>query len=394
MSSYILLAVKVPLDMREGLDTGALVQVYIVHSNSPGAAASQFRLDVGASAWTWLGDTWNFPTVIGTSIDGASVGYGGCQSSSILVGTVNFMGSQAPPDTPIHIVPDDGQDHVLFIDCDDNTILGAGGTAYINSSLPCICEPNPDPTLRVMPVNIDFGYAGVTQTLQILNIGGGTLNWSLLESIPWLSVAPGGGTNNASVTVTVDRTGLTPGVYSGAIDVTSNGGNETILVYMTVTPDTPILVVSPTSFVFLEYQTEHSFLIRNSGIETLQWNVSSDQPWMSVNPVAGIDDGYVTVTVDRTGLSYGVYYGEIYISSNGGSETIDVQMMVPPDSPILAVDPSSLHFDENQSDHFFLIRNDGVSTLEWSVDNGMPWASVDPAAGSGDGINHSFANDR
>ena len=36
------------------LDTGALVQVYIVHSNTPGATASQFRLDVDAAAWTYV----------------------------------------------------------------------------------------------------------------------------------------------------------------------------------------------------------------------------------------------------------------------------------------------------------------------------------------------------
>lgn len=371
------------------LDTGALVQVYVVHSNSPGASASQFRLDVDAAAWTWLGDMWNFSTVIGTSIQGVSIAYGGCQSSPIVLGAVNLFGSVAPPNTPISIVPDYGQDDVLFIDCDNNTILGAGGTAYVNSAIPCVCEPNPDPTLHVMPANLDFGYADLVQTLEILNIGGGTLSWSLIESIPWLSVTPGGGINNATVDVIVDRTGLAPGVYSGQISVSSNGGNETIVVYMTVAPETPILIVSPTSISFLEYQTGNSFLIRNGGIETLQWNVSSADTWISLNPMAGFDDGIVSVTVDRTGLAGGTYYGSILVTSNGGDATVVVTMMVPippPPEPILQVTPASLFFHWTASDTVLDVANIGTGDLVWSIASGQPWLTVNPVAGTNDAL--------
>jgi len=366
------------------LDTGALVQVYIVHSNTPGATASQFRLDVDQAAWTWLGDMWQFPTVIGTSIQGVSIAYGSCQSSSILLGTVNLFGSVAPPDTPIRIVPDAGQDDVLFIDCDFNTILGAGGTAYVNSTIPCVCEANPDPTLHVRPANLDFGISDVTQTLEVLNIGGGELYWGLVESIPWLSAAPGGGTNDATVTVTVDRTGLAPGVYSGSIDVTSNGGNETIMVYMTVAPDTPILVVSPTSIEFLEYQTGNSFIIRNVGIETLQWNVVASQPWISLNPTAGFDDGIVSVTVDRTGLAGGTHYGTIMVTSNGGDATVEVTMLVPVPEPILQVTPASLFVNWTETEAFLDVANVGTGDLEWSISGAPTWATVNPVAGTND----------
>jgi hypothetical protein len=46
-------------------DGGGLVTVFLWHTNTDGATASQFLLDVAAAGWTWLGDNWNFTTVIG-----------------------------------------------------------------------------------------------------------------------------------------------------------------------------------------------------------------------------------------------------------------------------------------------------------------------------------------
>ena len=50
-------------------DGGSLVTVYMLHVNSPGATAAQFKLAVPA-AWMHLGDNWQFPTIIGTSVAG------------------------------------------------------------------------------------------------------------------------------------------------------------------------------------------------------------------------------------------------------------------------------------------------------------------------------------
>ena len=43
----------------------------------------------------------------------------------------------------------------------------------------------------------------------------------------WLSVTPGSGTGNGTLTVTVDSTGLDPGSYTKTITVTSPGATNT-----------------------------------------------------------------------------------------------------------------------------------------------------------------------
>ena len=87
------------------------------------------------------------------------------------------------------------------------------------------------PTLSVSPTSLAFGDTSTSKTFQISNSGSGDLNWTVSETLPWLSVDSKSGTNGKTITVTVDRTGLSAGVnVSGNITVSSNGGNKTIAV--------------------------------------------------------------------------------------------------------------------------------------------------------------------
>ncbi|MBN2088997.1 hypothetical protein JW964_05265 [candidate division KSB1 bacterium] len=77
--------------------------------------------------------------------------------------------------------------------------------------------------------------------LPINNDGTASLTWSAAKNpeATWLSlVAPTGGTLNQSsttnLTVRVNRTGLKDGFYQGKITITSNGGNQEIIVTMQV----------------------------------------------------------------------------------------------------------------------------------------------------------------
>ena len=90
------------------------------------------------------------------------------------------------------------------------------------------------PVLSVNPTSLDFGATQPQKTFNISNTGGGTLTWSVSEDKTWLSVSPTSGTGDATVTVNVDRSGLSPGDYTADISVSSNGGNETVHVTMEV----------------------------------------------------------------------------------------------------------------------------------------------------------------
>jgi hypothetical protein len=126
------------------LDAGGLVQVYITHVNTTGATAAQFMLQPGPG-WVHLGDTWNFTTVIGTSIAGVSVAYGGCFAGTISLGLVNFFGSVAPSCTLISIVPDPAapSGNIEAVDCalpDPGKMFPTGGSAIVNADGSCDCS--------------------------------------------------------------------------------------------------------------------------------------------------------------------------------------------------------------------------------------------------------------
>jgi len=122
-------------------DTGGLVQVYIMHVNTPGATASQFKLEVPAD-WTHLGDTWNFPTIIGVSIDGVSVAYGGCFPAPIALGAINFFGSAAPACTMINVVADPASlsGSIEAVDCEEFKVFPTGGAGIVNPDGTCDCS--------------------------------------------------------------------------------------------------------------------------------------------------------------------------------------------------------------------------------------------------------------
>jgi hypothetical protein len=97
---------------------------------------------------------------------------------------------------------------------------------YVGENTPALA--NADPEHLVV-----FGSNG---TFALTNIGGGTMNWSIAESESWItSVAPTSGTTGTetdTITVNVDRTGLTTDL-TGKITITYDNGMKKD-VYVTV----------------------------------------------------------------------------------------------------------------------------------------------------------------
>ncbi len=125
------------------VDAGSLVQVYFGHMHHGSATASQFKLDLGGLPWTHLGDTWNFTTIIGTSVTGVSIGYGSCQAAPTVLGNANFFGSASPVCSLIRIVPDPGSLSGLIegVDCGTPAVktFPQGGAGRVNDDGSCTC---------------------------------------------------------------------------------------------------------------------------------------------------------------------------------------------------------------------------------------------------------------
>ncbi|OGL50820.1 MAG: hypothetical protein A3C43_12580 [Candidatus Schekmanbacteria bacterium RIFCSPHIGHO2_02_FULL_38_11] len=91
------------------------------------------------------------------------------------------------------------------------------------------------PKLAVSTKSLNFGTEETSLTVLVENGGGETLSLTqVTSSDSWLSASPESGDAPLILTVTVDRTGLSPGGYEGTIDIASNGGNAEINVSMQV----------------------------------------------------------------------------------------------------------------------------------------------------------------
>jgi len=99
------------------------------------------------------------------------------------------------------------------------------------------------PVLGLTPTSLAFGTAQVQLSSAVANLGGALLDVTgatvtTVDGGPWLAaalVASGSAsTDTSAVQVSVDRSGLADGAYSGSVLVSSNGGSLTINVTMEV----------------------------------------------------------------------------------------------------------------------------------------------------------------
>ena len=197
------------------------------------------------------------------------------------------------------------------------------------------------PVLGVSPETLHFAKDQNSCTLVIKNAGTGTMEWSVTDYPAWLSVSPSRGTTTTEqdqVTVTVNKSKLPSGTYSGSLTVRSNGGDKQI----SVTVEWPRLQVDVSELDFGTSATELYLNITNAGTGALDWQMSEAVDWLSVAPTSGSTTGtdQIKVKVSREGHSVGnsPYSGQIQISSiYGGSAAVKVTMEVPePDTKIVS----------------------------------------------------------
>jgi len=113
-------------------------------------------------------------------------------------------------------------------------------------------------------------------------------------------------------------------------------------------PSGPTIAYSPISFSFSATingpnPSGQTLTIWNSGGDTLDWSVSDDAAWLSLNSTNGSSTGEedsVTVSVDISGLSAGTYSATITISDSGATNTpqtvpvgLTIELGEPPQPP-------------------------------------------------------------
>jgi len=110
-------------------------------------------------------------------------------------------------------------DKPLYSTADEITVTAGTTTPGIDAVL---ASTDP-PVIGLSNVTLNFGAVSGTRTrdqeVLVSNLGGGILAWTVGVDKPWLNVTPASGTGEAKLTVSVDPTGLDPGVYSTGVMV-------------------------------------------------------------------------------------------------------------------------------------------------------------------------------
>jgi murein DD-endopeptidase MepM/ murein hydrolase activator NlpD len=286
--------------------------------------------------------------------------------------------------------------------------ISSSGTSNGPQQINVTLVVTPAPTLSVSTVSLAFAsQAGAdppAQTVSISNTGGGSLNWSASEDIPWLTVSPANGTlssaQNTSAVVAVSTAGLNAGTYNGTINFTAPGvagSPKTIAVSLTITP-APSIGLSATALAFTAQQganpSGQTLTVTNTGGGTLQWTASEPMAWLVGSPGTGSltagQSAAINLSVNTSGLQAGTYEGAITISAPGAAnspQSVPVSLVVTAAPvPSLSVSPASLAFSaqqgSNPSGQTLTISNTGQGTLTWTASEPIAWLTGSPGSGT------------
>ena len=105
------------------------------------------------------------------------------------------------------------------------------------------------------------------------------------------------------------------------------------------------------SGLFFSGPGQDSFMVRNSGIETLNFQIEEAIPWISASPTGGSSTGEwetITVLVDSTGLGLGTYSGTLSVTSG---DAINSPVIISVELELLGDQPPFVAISTPQNGH-------------------------------------------
>ena len=118
-----------------------LLNVYVVHVNTPAATASQFSVPTPACFLApFLSSSSPFPVAIGNPATGIAIGYGGCFTGPIHVLTLQYFAQGLTgPCCFIDVFPDVTLSDIQVVDCASNLLAATALNGVVNGDGSCEC---------------------------------------------------------------------------------------------------------------------------------------------------------------------------------------------------------------------------------------------------------------
>ena len=205
-----------------------------------------------------------------------------------------------------------------------------------------------------------------------------------------------GGEGNKHVQIFVDNTNHAHLLWEG-IGV----GNRNDIFYQKVSLDDVEGAFIEIDKYYLEFETEQTdvpnaknFQIRSSSEDNINYSISSNRDWLSVNPTSGSSTGEwntIAVMVDPGNRQPGEYNGVLTIDS---SEALNSPLTIAVNLTIKRKTTPSIQLNKNSLDfasfaHMasppprqFNIRNSGFDRLNYSFTSNRSWIRISPTSGT------------
>lgn len=265
--------------------------------------------------------------------------------------------------------------------------------------------PSTPAKLQLPTTRIDLGVDSTgsisRKTIMLTNAGSGQIDWRAVSDSAWLTINPKSGTFSGSTvaTLTVNRTNLAPGTYSGHAFFYQQGNNTplTLTVTMAVNPAAS-LILTPASLTFNGSTIQNPFslplIVQNTGGQAWDWaaiiGTSTGGNWLNASIVSGHlsanSQQTILVSANSLGLSIGSYKGSLTFSYAGGttSQVLVTLIVSPPALPAMVVNSNALKFSTiqgtNPAPQMFTITNTGNAPLNWAISEDQKASVFAPAS--------------
>ncbi|MBU1318265.1 MAG: hypothetical protein KKG33_03890 [candidate division Zixibacteria bacterium] len=171
---------------------------------------------------------------------------------------------------------------------------------------------------------ITLGPNPATQTFSITNVGDGTLDWAATDDATWLTCDPSSAVGDRTVTVEIDKTGLSAGIHTATISVedpSASNSPQEIAVTLELL-DTPPVIAVDKSFLFFEKvigepdPSAQTLTISNVGGQSLDWTATKTNLWVVLSASSGIAPSTINVSVTITPTTTDYYFDTIMVSGD------------------------------------------------------------------------------
>jgi hypothetical protein len=289
----------------------------------------------------------------------------------------------------LNVSPSSGSDNngITVLAMSENTSPSAR-TAHVTVSgegLPddtvYVTQQGVSPALSAFPDTIVIQSAESSEnTLNIIS----NIDWQVNSYASWLTISPDSGANNGIVTLTAntENTNLSSKI------------TEVIISGLGI-PNKTITVIQEGISPFLDVSNENITLNSSANSSSnfnvysnVNWNISTDQSWLSVDPASGSDSSLITLTASSSNSATNARSAILTVS---GQDVNPKSILITQfgTDPALSVSPETLTIgsSENGSGTFNISSN-----VNWTISDDQSWLDVSPVSGSASSIITVAAN--